>query len=212
MGQKPHSGLMDRSCSALQPLLFWTTTLRLQPAPAWVFGHLMLSLYFKCRQAVQEPRSSPPLFLPWNHYCLSHKPASVHTWLTGGTVTAPLVSLWSVGQCGWYACTQGMHDKKTPWCLAEKCDGILPALKAGGDLPWSLKSFRPLLLTTLSREFSTCSPWQVQSAFWSNSRHFPQSHSSFTRTKFQVLSDNLLQKTISSAAWLLLCYAIWILC
>lgn len=100
-----------------------------------------------------------------------------------------------------------MHDKKTLSCLAGKCGHILPALRAGGDPPWSLKPFGPLHLTTMKREFSACPPWQVQSPFQLSRRHFPQSRSLFTQAKFPGAFWQSPSKdySISCLAFIMLC-------
>lgn len=100
-----------------------------------------------------------------------------------------------------------MHDKKTPWCLAEKCGCILPALRAGGDPPWSFNPICPLLLTTMNREFSACPPWLVQYAFWLSTRHFPQSRSLFIQTKFpgSFWQSPSKDYSISCLAFIMLC-------
>lgn len=100
-----------------------------------------------------------------------------------------------------------MHDKKTPWCLAEKCGCILPALRAGGDPPWSFNPICPLLLTTMNREFSACPRWLVQYAFWLSTRHFPQSRSLFIQTKFpgSFWQSPSKDYSISCLAFIMLC-------
>lgn len=122
-------------------------------------------------------------------------------------VTAPLVSLWSVGSVRLVCIRTGYAWWKTPWRLAEKCGCLFPALKVQGDPSWSSSLFCPLLLTTVHKDSSACPTSQVQSTFWLSTKYFLQSHSLFTQIKFP---DTLWQ--LPSKAYSISCLAFIILC